>query len=196
MWGLSTSDENGATAECQSCHREKGLGRPVGPGGHPVNLVAPRPLPDMFPLFGTSGEKAKNGVMTCATCHEVHGLGVLAAGEGTGMLLRARGGSAAEDIGRIRACLPCHQGKEATHGQADCIWCHPPHKQGNTGPDCRACHAMGGNGTARMHGDKLQGCGTCHRIHSARDDARAAGVCLDCHPKHGRVVGTFLRLFG
>lgn len=190
MWGVPGGDESGATTECRSCHREKGIGRPVARGGHPVNVVASRPVPDAFPLFGTSGRKAKSGLMTCATCHEVHGTGAPPPGGGSGMLLRARAGQAADDVGRVRTCLPCHQGKQATHGQADCIWCHPPHDQANAGPDCRACHAMGGKGIARMHGEKLQGCGTCHRIHGAADGARPEGACLGCHPKSGRVAGT------
>ena len=190
MWGLAASEEEGAAAQCRSCHGEKGMGRPVPRGGHPVGIVVPRPVSDTFPLFGASGAAARNGLMTCATCHEVHGLGILLNAQGTGMLLRARAGQAADDIGRVRACLPCHQDKQATHGQADCIWCHPPHEERAAGADCRACHTVGEKGIARLHGEKRPGCGTCHRIHAPREGASAGGTCLGCHPKTANVVGT------
>jgi len=137
-----------------------------------------------------SGETARNGLMTCATCHDVHGIGIHAPErEGTGMLLRARAGPAADDIGRVRACLPCHQDKKATHGQADCIWCHPPHDATDAGPDCRTCHPMSEQGIAQAHGEKQRGCGACHRIHAEKDGLRGARACLGCHPKSARVVG-------
>ncbi len=190
MWGISGTEEDGGGGECRSCHREKGMGRPLPRGGHPLNILVPRRLPDTFPLFGVSGERAKNGVMTCATCHEVHGMGILMGGQGTGMLLRAQAGPAAEDIGRVRACLPCHQAKQATHGQADCIWCHPPHAETSTGPDCRACHAMSGKGISEAHARNQQGCGACHRVHSGRDGASPERVCAGCHAASAKVVGT------
>ncbi len=191
MWGVASVAGDNAAGECRSCHREQGRARAVPAGGHPVNILVPRPVPDTFPLFGVSGVQAKNGLLTCATCHEVHGLGILPLGqEGTGLLLRARTGQAADDIGRVRACLPCHQGKQAMHGQADCIWCHPPHDAANAGPDCRNCHTMGGTGVAQTHGDKLRGCGTCHRIHGEPEGSPGARPCLGCHPKSGTIAGT------
>ncbi len=190
MWGIAGGGDAGGMAGCRACHREKGLGRPVPPGGHPVDVVATRPLPSTFPLFGASGAKEKKGLLTCATCHEVHGTRTLWAGEGSGLLLRARAGPAAEDVGRVRTCLPCHQGKQAMHGQADCIWCHPPHEKPNAGPECRACHAIAGGGVARIHGEKRRECGTCHRIHGPGEASASGGVCLGCHPGSGRIVGT------
>ncbi len=190
MWGLATREEDGAAAECRSCHREKGMGRPIARDGHPVNVLVPRPIPDTFPLFGVSGARARSGVMTCATCHEVHGLGIVMNDQGTGMLLWARAGHAADDIGRVRACLPCHQGKQATHGQADCIWCHPPHGRQAAEPDCRTCHAVSDKGIARTHGEKQRGCGACHRIHAAQSGASRGDACIGCHPKTGKVGGT------
>ncbi len=189
MWGVAAGGGEGG-GECRSCHREKGLARAVPAGGHPMNVPVPRPVPETFPLFGLSGEQSRKGLITCATCHEVHGLGVLPLGEeGTGLLLRARAGQAADDIGRVRACLPCHQGKQAMHGQADCIWCHPPHDAKNAGPECGACHAMGEKGIARGHAENGRGCGTCHRIHGGNGGPAGAGACLGCHPKNGKVVG-------
>lgn len=190
MWGLSTEEGEKGWAACRACHRDKGLGRPVPRGGHPVDIFVPRPVPDTFPLFDAGGGRTRNGVMTCATCHEVHGTGFRPLGEVTGMLLRAEAGQAAEDIGRIRACLPCHQGKQVKHGQADCIWCHPPHEDQETGPDCRGCHTTGGKGIARTHSEKRMECGACHRIHAAKEGSPPEGLCIACHPKAGRVVGT------
>ncbi|HEX9190771.1 MAG TPA: cytochrome c3 family protein [Candidatus Deferrimicrobiaceae bacterium] len=190
MWGLSREGGEGEGAACRSCHGEKGMGKPVPRGGHPVNVPLPRPVTDTFPLFSAAGDKAKNGVVTCATCHEVHGTGFLPTGQGTGLLLRAETGQAAEDLGRIRACLPCHQGKQEKHGQADCIWCHPPHDDTKAGPDCQGCHAMSGKGTAQTHAGKQQGCGGCHRIHTAKSGSGPERGCLGCHPSYEKVVGT------
>ncbi len=189
MWGVSNGDGTGAVPECRLCHRENGMASAVPTGGHPVDILAPRPIPDKFPQFGASGERVKTGLITCATCHEVHGTGVLLGGEGSGLLLRARAGREAGDVGRVRACVPCHRGKEATHGQADCIWCHPPHEEANAGPDCQACHAMGGKGVARLHAENRKGCGTCHRIHAAKDKVPDQ-ACIECHPKTARLIGS------
>ncbi len=190
MWGVPTDDGGGGGERCRSCHREKGIGKPVARGGHPVGVLVPRTVPDMFPLFDVAGNKARNGVMTCATCHEVHGMGILAAGQGTGILLRAEAGYSAKDPGRSRSCLPCHQDKRANHGQADCIWCHPPHDEQKAGPDCRACHLMSGKGTAGTHAEQKQGCGACHRIHAAKEGTSREAACVGCHPKTARIVGT------
>ncbi len=190
MWGLSTEDADGGAAACRSCHREKGMGSPVPPGGHPVDVLIPRPAPDTFPLFGAAGARARNGMITCATCHEVHGTGFVPLGQGTGMLLRAAAEQAEGDVGRNIACLPCHQGKQARHGQADCIWCHPPHEEPKPGPDCRACHTMSGKGTARAHAERQLECGACHRMHVAKEKSPPEGTCLGCHPKNAKVVGT------
>jgi len=129
-------------------------------------------------------------MMTCATCHEVHGTGFVPLGQGTGLLLRAVSGKAEGDVGRNVACLPCHQGKQARHGQADCIWCHPPHEEPKAGPDCRACHAMSAKGTAGTHAEKNQGCGGCHRIHAAKENTSPEDACLVCHPKTAKIIGT------
>jgi len=190
MWGLSKDEGDEGAAACRSCHRVKGMGGPLPRGGHPVNILVPRPVPDKFPLFDAAGERARNGMLTCATCHEVHGTGFLPVGQGTGMLLRAAEGQTGKEIGRTVACLPCHQDKRARHGQADCIWCHPPHEEPKAGPDCRACHAMSGKGIAQTHAEKNQGCGACHRIHAATGGTPPEGPCLGCHPKNGKVIGT------
>ena len=154
MWGLPATSGEGEWQTCRSCHREKGLGRVVPKGGHPVNVIAARALPERFPLFGTGGRKGRTGILACSTCHEVHGTGFFPLGQVTGMLLRADAGQEPEDVGRVRNCLPCHQTMQAMHGQADCIWCHPPHAETTAGPDCRGCHAIGEKGVAQLHARK------------------------------------------
>ncbi len=189
MSGLAAGAE-GNEARCRACHREKGMGRPLSQGGHPVNILVARPIPEMFPLYGPGGEKMRNGAVTCATCHEVHGTSPVPRGQGTGMLLRTDGWQAATDIGRIRACVPCHEGKLTTHGQADCIWCHPPHEGKGVGPDCRGCHPVSVKGVAAKHGGDKQRCDACHRIHGPNHGSPRGNACLGCHPKNGRIVGT------
>ena len=190
MWGLSAEDASSGAGSCGSCHRDKGPAKPIPRGGHPVEVVASRPLPARFPLFGATGRRGAKGVLTCSTCHEVHGTGFVPFGQGTGILLRAAAGQDAEDIGRTRTCLPCHQEKQLIHGQADCIWCHPPHVEPKARPDCGGCHAMGGKGIAANHGQKMLECGACHRIHSTAGGSSPAGACLACHPQSGKIAGT------
>lgn len=187
MWGLSADGGEGQWETCRSCHRDKGFGSPVPREGHPVNVVAARPVPEKFPLFGQGGRKARTGVLTCSTCHEVHGTGFLPLGEVTGLLLRAEAGQEAEDIGRTRTCVPCHQEMQGMHGQADCIWCHAPHSERKVSPDCRGCHALGDKGIARDHAGRGLECGACHRIHASGQERSAAATCLGCHPKSGKI---------
>jgi predicted CXXCH cytochrome family protein len=190
MWGFSREAGDGEPQACRYCHRDNGAGKPVPSGGHPVDVIVSRPVPDMFPLFGAGGSRVRKGALTCSTCHEVHGTGFVPRGELTGILLRAEAADASEDVGRVRTCLPCHQTMQAVHGQADCIWCHPPHEDSKSGPDCRGCHAVSGKGVARSHAEKRLECGACHRIHARKEGSSPAGSCLGCHPKSGKILGT------
>jgi predicted CXXCH cytochrome family protein len=181
-WMLGVPVGTGERSEeaCRFCHTAKGLGSPLPPGGHPVNMIVPRPLPEAFPLFGPSGERRRSGALTCATCHEVHGTGVLpTGGRGTGKLLRSTD------------CLPCHPGKETAHGKTECRGCHPPHGGGKVEEGCASCHKREDKGMAPVHAKAGKGCQACHTVHSVKNGKDAAvATCTACHQKEGRILGT------
>lgn len=192
MWGTKTGTGEKGEESCRSCHRESGIGSPVARGGHPVNLVVSRAIPDSFKLYGPESENRGSAVLSCPTCHEPHGTGVYPQGYGVQKMLRIEKITVLEEAGRTASCTPCHEGKRSLHGQADCIWCHPPHEETKGGPACETCHPRPDKGMAKMHEKGGKGCGTCHRIHQAGpgNPARPQSVCIGCHPKTERILDT------
>ncbi len=178
MWGCGSG--NVATVEdaCRSCHGEKGIGIPVPAGGHPVGMMAARPLPEKFPLADASGARRGSGLIVCTTCHEVHGTGLMPSGRGTGKLLRGE-------------CTSCHSGMGSAHGKAECEKCHPAHGKSDPSEPCRSCHAVEIGGVAKLHLLGGKGCTSCHAIH----DRKKAGEnpernCTSCHGRAARIFGT------
>jgi len=178
MWGFDSRIVETGEDACRSCHKEKGMGIPIPHGGHPVNMIVSRPLPDNFPLADTSGARQKSGVLSCPTCHEVHGMGIFPTGKGAGKLLRGD-------------CLSCHSGKETAHGKADCGKCHPPHRKSDAAYLCGTCHAEGTGGMARFHALAGKGCGSCHAIHTTKKATeKSEERCTSCHARAARIIGT------
>ncbi len=164
---------------CRSCHREKGLANSIPAGGHPRNISVTRPLPGIFPLQGADKTRSKSGVMVCATCHEVHGTGLIPTGKGVGKLLREPG------------CGSCHDGKLESHGKAECRQCHPPHLERKATDECESCHPRGEKGTHQAHLKAGKSCDACHRVHhEANGKTSAESRCVSCHPLEGRLEGT------
>lgn len=189
----AASAEGGTTGAgdlgCRSCHRERGLGTPVAEGGHPVNIVVVRPLPPEYPLSGAGPGSRRGGTMTCSTCHNVHGTGVIPQGFGAAKLLRAFGTATGPDAPADLACVPCHTERETRHGKAACAACHPPHRAANPTDACADCHRTGDAGSGAAHVRAGRSCGSCHAIHG-RDGGSAERSCAACHPRAERVRGT------
>ncbi len=178
MWGVDSRSGESVEDACRSCHKEKGMGTPVPQGKHPQNLIVTRPLPADFPLIGAFGTRQKSGILSCPTCHEVHGMGILPFGKGTGKLLRGE-------------CRSCHPGKEISHGKAVCEKCHPPHRKESAADLCVTCHADTNAGIGSLHARAGKGCDSCHRVHSPKETGeKAEERCLVCHPRTRRVIGT------
>ncbi len=178
MWGFDTGNVLTAEDACRSCHKVKGIGIQIPQGGHPVNRIVSRSLPETFPLMGVSGDRQKSGIISCPTCHEVHGMGILPTGKGAGKLLRGE-------------CLSCHAGKEVNHGKADCGKCHPPHRKSEPAETCGTCHKSGNLGVANSHFLAGKGCGSCHALHPAKKTAeKPEDRCISCHARTGRIIGT------
>jgi predicted CXXCH cytochrome family protein len=191
MWGMKKEPDDLGNGACRSCHRENGMASPVPEKGHPVNMIVPRPLPDTFPLFGPAGERRNKGVLTCSTCHEVHGTGIIPqAGTGTGRLLRFAGTREGGDpVGRD-SCLPCHAGERTIHGNARCLSCHPPHQERKESELCQKCHPAKPGGMARGHEAAGKGCAACHPMHEGDGEMVMEGRCVTCHPGAKKVRGT------
>lgn len=191
MWGLKAAPGDKGKEACRSCHKEKGMASPMADGGHPVNVIVPRPLPNEFPLYGEGGKKIPKGVMTCPTCHEVHGTGIIPlGGSGTGKLLRPpskREGAGSE---KEDPCLPCHTGKGIAHGKSTCLSCHPQHRERKVEEACRECHPARPGGMARIHEAGGKGCAACHPMHDQKTRVAAEGRCLSCHQREERIRGT------
>jgi len=75
MWSREQEDEEGIAGLCISCHRKRGIAdeKMVGVIDHP-NRIDPS-LFDMnteLPLFNEKGERDEQGMVDCATCHDLH----------------------------------------------------------------------------------------------------------------------------
>jgi predicted CXXCH cytochrome family protein len=191
MWGFRRSGGEGGEEACRACHEGKGMGTPVPRGGHPRNMIPSRPLPERYPLIGPDGVPSRVGVISCPTCHEVHGTGMMPTGQGVGKLLRGANVGATSKF-----CSECHAGRENLHGKAVCASCHPAHSGKAPESACAECHG-GQRGTLlAKHQDAGKGCGSCHRIHPGpMENKRAAAergaeACLECHLNARKVMGS------
>lgn len=186
MWGWKRESGEAGEASCRACHKEegaKGLGRPVPREGHPTNIMAARPLPDRFPLISPGGGTSRSGVVSCPTCHAVHGTGFPPSGEGVGKLLRYTPAKDSAPLRTADTCSACHAGKESVHAAADCVGCHPPHRGEGGDSGCTGCHPRGRGALGARHRDAGKGCGSCHKMHGTAGGAgKTEERCIACHP--------------
>lgn len=194
MWGPPRGSGERGEESCRTCHLprdEKGLGSRLPPGGHPTNVMASGPVPGRFPMIAPDGEFSRTGVISCATCHDVHGTGVAPVGRGVGKLLRGPLSDRTPDRRDAGFCMECHTGKEGRHGTADCISCHPPHSEGPVDGLCRGCHPMERGALFDLHRKEKKGCVACHKIHVPRPtEGGKEGPCYACHPATRRIRET------
>lgn len=196
MWAPGRGNGESGEASCRSCHhggqaKGPGLGRRLPLGGHPTNIMAPRPLPDRFPRIGPDGKSSRGGVISCPTCHDVHGSGIMPVGHGVGKLLRRPGNNESIDPGKAATCSECHKGKEKKHGPLDCLSCHPPHTDDAGVTNCRKCHPVEGGALFDRHRKAGASCGTCHKVHGTdAGGGTAEEPCLGCHPATRKIRKT------
>ncbi len=178
---------------CLACHGgERGEGGRGGATNHPLGAaLAPGRRSGGLPLYWSDGRRYRQGVITCATCHDVHRNGPL------GKLLRK-----GVDGGRGEVCVVCHTAQETILGTrhdlstaqgSTCGPCHPVHDPlgvatwpaARGGGDrstfdladfCMSCHHAGGSASAAVVGERAHpgntaargkkvGCGACHDPH-------------------------------
>jgi len=181
---------------CAACHGAGAAGAPFGGvTNHPLG-VAPPPGRGTsgLPLFRNDGRRYRQGVITCATCHDVH-----RSGPG-GRFLRESSAGRGRDL-----CIGCHA--------AEAVVAETRHDMTKTrGTTCGPCHsvhdalAVASWPAARGGGDRAVAdlgdyCGVCHRpegsaagavvaerFHPAGLAAGAGGGksvgCVGCHDPH------------
>lgn len=194
--GEAAADRTAIERLCAACHGAGAAGAPfAGVTNHPLG-VAPPPGRGTagLPLFWNDGRRYRQGVITCATCHDVH-----RAGPG-GRFLRESSAGRGRDL-----CVVCHA--------AEALVAETRHDLTKTqGTTCGPCHsvhdalAVSSWPTARGGGDRTAAdlgdyCGVCHRpggvaagavvaelFHPAVPAAGEKGGksvgCVGCHDPH------------
>jgi len=181
---------------CAACHGAGAAGAPFGGAtNHPLGIAPPPGRGTAgLPLFWSDGRRYRQGVITCATCHDVH-----RAGTG-GRFLRENAMGGGRDL-----CIGCHA--------AEAVVAETRHDLAKTrGTTCGPCHsvhdprAVASWPAARGGGDSAAAdlggyCGSCHRpggtaagavvAESSHPASPAAGVkggknvgCVGCHDPH------------
>jgi predicted CXXCH cytochrome family protein len=184
MWARPTDGES-IDALCGSCHQKGRLAEKAltGKQTHPINI---KPSAGMqtgpLPLFAANGQKSPEGVVTCASCHDLHTWSVLSddrggkevQGDGNNSFLRK---PLAPDSS---LCRTCHTDKAPI--------LETKHDMNLMFPKSRNAKAQ----TVQEVGV----CGACHLPHNAlgnklwalqtRESENALeGLCLSCHAKGG-----------
>ena len=194
MWGPARGTGERGEESCRACHlakEGKGMGSRVSAGGHPTNIMASRPLPDRFPKIGPDGETSRTGMLSCPTCHDVHGSGIMPVGRGVGKLLRRPEVEGSGNPRNEEICTECHSGKAGKHGTANCLSCHPPHSDEVRETSCRKCHPVEGGALFDRHRKAKGGCDSCHKVHgNGANGDRGEKTCYGCHPATRKVRGT------
>lgn len=181
MWARELKPEGDRVAAlCLSCHSD---GAPaeknkVGEYSHPVGKsLNPAIDPATLPLFTSSGVKthsSKNGLVSCPTCHDVHGP------------------ASHLDVETSAENKPPASGKYLRKGEGDLLSL------------CETCHKDKWSISETKHDLEIEKggylplgiCGNCHQVHNgngprmwSRDDGQNlsdyGALCLSCHKKDG-----------
>jgi predicted CXXCH cytochrome family protein len=181
---------------CGICHGSEQAGSFGGVVNHPLGVTPdPGAGHSGLPLFWQDGRRLRDGVITCATCHDVHRAG--ARRDFMRTPLKA---------GEKDPCLACHPQQASLlrtrhdlsgQGATSCSPCHPVHAvaappswrvgRGGASRDaadlsafCRDCHAPGKAAASSVVAEvahpgpaplgpkgvaRTVGCGGCHDVH-------------------------------
>jgi len=187
---LGGAVEGSTTIEriCAACHGAGAAGaRFGGVTNHPLGITLPPGRgPSGLPLFWSDGRRYRQGVITCATCHDVH-----RAGPG-GRFLRESPAGGGRDL-----CIGCHAAEAVVAGtRHDLV-----KTRGTTCGPCHSVHdafAVASWPAARGGGDRAAAdlgdyCGVCHRAGGGADDSviteRFHPASLPSGAKGGKSVG-------
>lgn len=181
MWARELSPGgNSVAALCLSCHSQGGAAEKltVGKYSHPVGAQLPAGVkPGELPLFTASGAKTHSttyGLVSCPTCHDVHGPAThLAQG----------------------ASEPAKEGDKGKYLRIG---------EGNLTVLCKRCHEEKWSITATKHdlfpekrnAQSLGICSNCHKVHNGKgprmwaregdlNDKDLGTLCKNCHVKGG-----------
>ena len=187
MWAIETPDlgDSGdlVTTLCSSCHSPEGIaGKKTPRHSHPTNVSIPTDMDTNLPLYDSRGTESPQGLMTCATCHDVHreagSLYSKASEAATShSFLRETtdrdASGALDDVSSL--CIHCHDEEQSVLGT--------PHdlRKGT----CGGCHEPHSDTPALMWADDLGEGG----------DA-ASEACLGCHPSSAGESGAYTHPVG
>lgn len=215
-WSLALPNTNDdmITKGCMSCHKEKGFAKEKIISStmfnHPVgkDIKADMKSYEKLPLFGEvkkffteiGGDKSKQRMVTCATCHDVH--------------------SKDKNFLRVEAvngalCIVCHDEKKMVentlHGKEKlkngCLDCHKVHNSTNKrllvkkeDDGCTDCHKPGGSAEkkvigAHSHPVNMKTRGKVDERFKLTDETFTCTSCHDPHrpSKKGKIDKDFLR---
>lgn len=159
---------------CTACHGVGAAGASFGGAtNHPQGAALPPGRGTAgLPLFWSDGRRYRRGVITCATCHDVH-----RNGRGGGFL-RENFASGGRDL-----CIACHAAEAVVAGTrhdlsktrgTTCGPCHRVHD-----PLAVASWPAARNGGDRAAADLGDYCGACH---NPGGDAAGAAIAERFHP--------------
>ncbi len=164
---------------CWSCHGPGKIASFTGTVHHPLGVsLEKRGSPEYLPLFWKDGRRLEKGLLSCATCHDVH--------RGSSRNFLRQGPD--EDGGDL--CLGCHQRQGSVAGTKHDLSLHFPNEKNRYGEEasksgpCRACHAThgGGLGGSWARGINLLG----------GESDELSAFCTECHREggiaHGKLV--------
>lgn len=180
---------------CSSCHVEKGCAgkKVIGQNTHPVNVkmhgVANRPN---LPLFKVTGEKEEEGVVTCASCHDLHKWDAAGQVKGKSKLAEGTPADSFLRIANLKSpdlCQECHQEKmsivKTPHNLAISV---PDEKNimGETAAEsglCRSCHITHNSPYAAMLSARKPGPNTIKNWNEdlVHNPNPMTGFCTSCH---------------
>jgi predicted CXXCH cytochrome family protein len=189
LWAreITTKSDNITENLCISCHNENGSAKKkiVKDYSHPLNVPpVEKGLSTTLPLYNKSGKVSKDGMMTCATCHDPHSWSPLklppgdySDTEGTSQTSFLR----VENSPSPALCGNCHTDKLYVE--------KTDHDLLITAPDSKNIldQTPAESGT----------CGVCHFVHNSKNKiklwARNFGhgtsvidmMCNDCHSEDG-----------
>jgi predicted CXXCH cytochrome family protein len=174
--GTAGTAGNAIDRLCAACHGAGESDAPFsGATNHPLGVTMPSGRRTAgLPLFWNDGRRYRQGVVTCATCHDVHRVGTKGG-------LRASFGTGSRDL-----CVGCHAAEGAVAGTRHDLG-------GGAGSPCAPCHRVhdplaaaswpaARGGRDRAAADLAGFCGSCHRPEGA---GAASQVAEQWHPALG-----------
>lgn len=191
LWARTAGQgDNNIERLCNGCHTAGGVAEEklTGKFSHPLGKTPTftESSPKTLPLFNEKGSKDEHGIVTCATCHNVHQWDPAKKDKGPGMHVegdRFNSFLRAPYDDEVTLCSNCHKNGSVKATKHDLHLSAPDEKnavgeKAGKVPACSSCHLI-----HKAKGAKLW----AREIPAASDDIISA-LCLSCH-SDGKVAG-------